>query len=417
MSEDRNEAGQFTEPLTGQAGVEAVHGYVPMPSAEPPEQPASDLDTEVARLRASRPAEEPLEKLQYLKLDTGEPAPENETLTIEKAADNLSNYRTQQHLEKAKSISADFAREVDKMRADALAANPKAADELGLSKEEIAAAKAAKAEEATQAEPAVMEAKQESAEPDPYDLIEGLEPETREALKKPQVRQFLETYAAEGEQVKQAYTDGLNNAHQFGQAAILALAPELAQVPLERWGEGINILAQSDPVRGQQLATMFSNVAAIAQRQQVITHHQQQVARQDFENHVKSEDARLVEMVGSEKAANEANQALINYLGEHGVAKNQMLSMVVQNPVLRTAEARQTIWKAARYDALMNAPKAVATRQIPPVSRPGTSSGNRPSGNMAKIQSLQAQLETAKGNAALKIAAQLKGEMRKAANR
>jgi hypothetical protein len=55
MSEDRNEAGQFTEPLTGQAGVEAAQGYVPMPSDEPPEQPASDIDTEVARLRASRP--------------------------------------------------------------------------------------------------------------------------------------------------------------------------------------------------------------------------------------------------------------------------------------------------------------------------------------------------------------------------
>jgi hypothetical protein len=71
MSEDRNEAGQFTEPLTGQAGVEAAQGYVPMPSDEPPEQPASDIDTEVARLRASRPPEEPIEKLEYLQLDTG----------------------------------------------------------------------------------------------------------------------------------------------------------------------------------------------------------------------------------------------------------------------------------------------------------------------------------------------------------
>ena len=41
-------------------------------------------------------------------------------------------------------------------------------------------------------------------------------------------------------------------------------------------------------------------------------------------------------------------QALVTYLADHGVPKDQMLSVVVQNPVLRSAEARQTIWKAAR---------------------------------------------------------------------
>jgi hypothetical protein len=412
MSEDRNEA---TATELGREGVEAEFGYVRMPEQETPPESSTTLQAEIERRKASRQLEDPIEKIEYLQLDSGEKAPENETVTIERAAADLTAYHNQQIDNAAKSISSDFAKAVDKLRADALEANPKAVDELGLSKEEVAAAKAVKTEEAVQDEPAAMEAKQAPSEPDPYlDAIEGLEPETREALKKPQVRQFLETYAAEGEQVKQAYTDGLNNAQQFGQAAILALAPELAQVPLDRWGDGINMIAQADPVRGQQLATMFSNVAAIAQRQQLVTQHEQETARQNFESHVKSEDARLVEMVGSEKAANEANQALINYLGEHGIPRNQMLSMVVQNPVLRTAEARQTIWKAQKYDELLKSPARAAPKPLPPVTRPGTASHGRGNSNASTIEGLERQLASAKGNAAVKLAAKLTAARRSA---
>ena len=224
MSEDRNE--QFAEPLVGREGVEAEFGYKRMPEDKPSAQAEIDIKTAVEELRASRPAEEPIEAIEYKRLENGEKAPENETVSLERAADDLTAYHSQQSVERAKSISEDFAKAIDSMRADALKANPKANDELGLSKQEIAAAKAAKTEAAQdETVPETLEARQEPSEPDAYNSIEGLEPELKEVLRKsPQARQFFESYAAEGEQVKEAYTAGLNNAHQFGQAAILALA-------------------------------------------------------------------------------------------------------------------------------------------------------------------------------------------------
>ena len=102
----------------------------------------------------------------------------------------------------------------------------------------------------------------------------------------------------------------------------------------------------------------LNRVGQIAQQQAAVQQQQAHVAQQQFVNHVQAEDARLVEMVGSDKAAAEANQALVTYLTEHGIPQNQMVDIVWQNPVLRTAEARQTIWKAAKYDAIQKAKPA-----------------------------------------------------------
>src|SRR6476659_5994736 len=101
MSEDKNEA----EPLIGQAGVEAAQGYVPMPAVETPPDPELDIHTAVEELRASRRAEDPIDKPEYQRLDTGEKAPENETVSLERAASDLSAYHGQQAVERAKSIS------------------------------------------------------------------------------------------------------------------------------------------------------------------------------------------------------------------------------------------------------------------------------------------------------------------------
>jgi len=175
MSEDRNE--QFAEPLVGREGVEAEFGYKRMPEDKPSAQAEIDIKTAVEELRASRPAEEPIEAIEYKRLENGEKAPENETVSLERAADDLTAYHSQQSVERAKSISEDFAKAIDSMRADALKANPKANDELGLSKQEIAAAKAAKTEAAQdETVPETLEARQEPSEPDAYDSIEGLEP-------------------------------------------------------------------------------------------------------------------------------------------------------------------------------------------------------------------------------------------------
>ena len=54
-------------------------------------------------------------------------------------------------------------------------------------------------------------------------------------------------------------------------------------IPLERWGEAIQIIAQTDPARGKQLAGVFQNVAAIQQHQAEERQQQAAVQRQQFE--------------------------------------------------------------------------------------------------------------------------------------
>ena len=97
-------------------------------------------------------------------------------------------------------------------------------------------------------------------------------------------------------------------------------------------------------------------------------------------------------MVG-EKAASEANAALVTYLADHGVPKDQMLSVVVQNPVLRSAEARQTIWKARDTTRCRKLASRRRPKSVPPVLRPGTSNpANRASSPSGKIASLEKAL-------------------------
>ena len=109
---------------------------------------------------------------------------------------------------------------------------------------------------------------------------------------------------------------------------------------------------------------------------------------------VQAEDQRLIEMVGGKAAAEEANQALVDYLGEHGVAKQDMVSLVAQNPVLQTAEARKTILEAAKYRAMMTQAKAIPARPVPNVQKPGTS-GPRLSASDESYISLNRQLDSA----------------------
>jgi hypothetical protein len=397
MSDERNDAGQFTsgEQLTGEAGLEHDAGYKPMPSAEKEEQPEYATAREAFDSLPEEAQPEPT-PIVYHNLETGELADQKETVKLERAAQDLASYESQVVDNRASSISSEFADMVDQMRADAIKDNPKLAEELGI--------------EPPAPKPVEQKAEQiaqKSEQPDPFDSVEGLEEETREALKKPQVRQFLEQNAAETEQAVQSLKAAVSNSHTFGQAAVITVVPEFAQYPFEQWPALASALKQAGDPRGMQVENLLSNVAALNQRQQVLEYHQQHQQQQNFETQVKAEDARLIEMVGGEKAANEANAAMITYLTENGVPRNQQLNVIMQNPVLRTAEARQTVWKAARYDALMNAPKAIASRQVPPVQRPGTYVP-RATGPAADIKALQRQLDsTASESQQLKIARQI----------
>jgi hypothetical protein len=423
----RNESGQFasSEPLLGREGIEADLGYKPMPEPEDRPEPESDIKAEVERLQASRaPADDPVVPIEYQRLDTGEKAPTNETVDLDRAAKDLSTYHGQQADEMRRTDDVNLTRYIDGMRAEVLEANPEIAKELGLSKEEIAAAKAAKAEEASPSEfndaARAEMAKQATEEPtsdDIYSNIEGLEPETREALKKPQVRAFLETNAAETDQAVQSYKTGLQTAHSFAQAAVVTLVPELAQIPPEQWAPIANALKlQGDP-RGQQLERLLSNVANVSQHQQVIAHHEQAQRHYQFETlrqeYGKQSEQVLGPMTPAEKYA--MAEDLVSYLGEYGLNREQVLQEAKTNLAFSHPAFNALAKDALKWRAQQKAVRAVPVRgNLPPVTRPGTSFHRSSGDNSSQIAALQKQVASLTGDKAARAAAKLQALQRKA---
>jgi hypothetical protein len=416
MSENRNDDGTFapSELPVGGPGVEFDQGYRPMGDVIPEEreEPVSDIKAEAERLAASRVPEDPVIEIQYQDPASGEKLDQNLTVSLDRAAKDNADYHAAQAQTAERFVSSEFNTAIDKMRGEALKANPEIAKELGLSKEEIAAAKAA---EATSADAPVQEVRAEqSSEADPYDAIEGLEPETREALKKPQVRQFLEQNASETEQTKTAYSVGLNNAQAFAQSSLMAIAPELANIPIEQWGQAVQILAQQDPQKGRQISQVLSNVAAIAERQELVQSYQQEEQRRQFESWKDTQNAVINKAVPLSHAARaEFADDFMNYVSEFGVSKADIVQGMQNNPLLHHAAFQKMAYDAVQYRKMQSAAKARPARELPPVAKPGTTSHAR-SGNETTIASLQRQLQTATGHKAARLGAQLLAAKRSA---
>lgn len=421
MSETRNEAGQFTssEPLTGQLGVEADMGYTPMDGPQDHPESESDLRTEAAKLAESRVQADPLIDLGYRQTADGEPTPPNKTVSLEKAAADMSSYHQTIDEDVRRVDDAQLARYVDGMRAEVLADNPALAKDLGLSEQEVAAAAAAKAEAEGEKTEAIKAEKNVEPTDDPYADIEGLEPATREALKNPQIRTAIEKEFTRAAETQQAYTTALQQGQQVARATIASLAPQLNDMPLELWPQAIQAIAQVDPVRGKLVVDTLQNWNAIQQAEQQQQQYQTHIERQRIEAWGKGQDAEVMKAVGnlSPVQKQEFVNDTLSFFQSNGVQRDELAREVERNPALRSKSFQLMAWQAHQYRQLQKAPKAIATRDLPPVTRPGTSV-HRSSGdnNSTKIAGLQKQLETATGHKAAKIGAQPLAAKRSASN-
>ena len=94
------------------------------------------------------------------------------------------------------------------------------------------------------------------------------------------------------------------------------------------------------------------------------------------------------------------------------IDRRQLADVMLAHPILRSAEFQRVMHDAAQYRRIKAAPKAVP-QGLPKVQRPGVQQ-DRPRADVANISSLQKQLEGARGNRALQLAAQIKTAQRKA---
>jgi hypothetical protein len=409
----RDESGRFTSSDVGQKfgmeGLEADAGYVPLSDIRKAEGKTyggdpDPLEKAFGDLEASGAVEpeQQANPVQWYKTDgSGDPLEPNVTTTVEHAAEALTDYQANV-ARYVDGMEIDAFREmIDQSRAELLKNDPKAAELYGLDPKEVEA----NALKETADVPAPEAQAQQSTE------IEGSDEELTRALKHPRIAEAVTSEWDRADAARQQYANALNYVNQLAQANLVDHLPELARLPIEQWEGAIVALAQQDPQRVQRALAPLQRVNQLqverAQQQAQHQQYQQALQYQQFENEVNAEDARLIEMVGSQKAADEANRAMIDHLVAQGVPRNQIFNALMQNPVLRTAEARQTAWKAQQYDRLMAAPKAVPVRQPQNVQRPGSSAPRSTSQN-SSLAALNRQLDNATTEAQqLKIARQI----------
>jgi hypothetical protein len=199
----------------------------------------------------------------------------------------------------------------------------------------------------------------------------------------------------------------LNNNDALLRATWAAEIPELSGLPPDQFQAGLAMLAQVDPPRFEKAVNLLKSFSNVTTAQAHHNQYMEQQQQQKLFDTVKAEDARTVEMLG-EKGADEATKAIHTFLKDHGIRDpHQMFQVIKANPVLATAEARIAVQKAAKYDAMMNAPKPRAHQSLPPVQKPGVTAP-RASNYDTSLRSLDRQLSAATSESQqIKIARQI----------
>jgi len=410
----RDEAtGQFTnsEPLFGREAELVVAGYTVKKDPAPVERAYGSDESSLRDAGEDQASgrEKPLElSVSELQEFVGKPDL-NEAVTVKQAADERSLLRADLQTYVDNTGLNKLAAEVDAKRAEAIDGDPDLEKHYGV-KDPIKDAKAPDQEPATQA--ADQTASSDAV--DPIDAIDGLHPETRKALKIPQVREALEQEFSQIDAAKQSYAEGLRAAQQFAQLNLVDDLPELANIPLENWQTAVTLLHQQDPQRVQAALGELQRVdqlnAATAQWQQLQAAEQQRQFEAWRQEYGRKSDEALGPMTAAEKI--QMVEELVDYVGEFGVTREQFAREAQTNLTLHHPAFQKMAADAIAYRRLKAAPAKAIPKPVPPVSRPGTSNGPRVSS--ATLASLQAELAGATGKRALKIAAQITQARRKA---
>jgi len=118
----------------------------------------------------------------------------------------------------------------------------------------------------------------------------------------------------------------------------------------------------------------------------------------------------LVPEMADPKKASELRERAVNMLTDDLGLKNDQLSRWYADDtgheILSNAAIQKLIADGLKYRDMLKAPKAVATKPLPPVQRPGVARGGNPSVTL-QIQNLESQLSKATGNQAIRLAADL----------
>lgn len=392
----RNDAGQFTPDTSNLFGreYELVSNNFTAKKDGPPEEAASDNSDPVRQAAADLAARraEP-GNISVVEIKNQEDFKPREARTIEQAADEYEAARSDV-AKFAEGVDLSmFAEKVDEDRAKVIKGDAKVAESLGI-------------EMAPDEAKADVAAEDNSAD----DRTDGLDPETRKALKIPAVRAAIEQEFSKAEAAQQSYQTALATANQFAMASLVDHFPELGQIPVEQWEPALGILAQQDPTRFERAMGVLDRVSRIQGAQSQWQQQQVHVQRQQFEaarqQYSRAADEALGPMTRDEKA--QMVDELISYVEEYGISREQFAREAETNLALHHPAFQRMAADAIKYRRIQAAPKAIP-QSLPAVQRPGVAREiPRGTDNASQIKHLQKQLAGAHGDKAARIAGQIR---------
>jgi hypothetical protein len=332
MSDTTELAPVTTEPAYGVASLERDAGYVPHVDESKPEAPPELTREEAAEERRKQNGET---KMIFAHgYETGL-AP-NVTLDLDQAATMLAE-----------------SREADKAQAEleGTKAEQKAIDELR--------------------NPHGVEPKQAPIETD-----------IEKVLANPKIRDAIAERVTAADSRAAHYEAAVADATKFAAASLFHDVPELANIPLNQWVSAIQNMHQREPARAQMAFARLKTLERV------------EAASVQFKQYATKENARFTELTkgipAREMAAIEAH--VPKMLAESGANVKQFLDAVSNQTTFPRASAEALLVKAARYDLLTKAARAVPARgAVPTVQRPGTA-GPRTNSSDTGLAALNAKL-------------------------
>lgn len=299
-----------------------------------------------------------------------EMAPEK-TLTLDQAAELKLQHETNaaSYVEGLDLIN--FVSTVDQARADVVKASPEDAKTYGLDPKEVAAN--AGQPEAQQQQPDQQLPLPTAAKPD----SEGQDVELSRALENPKVREFLESNLAQAEAAKQQFLSATEAASRATLSRLdqLLAHTNIGKLPtVEARQAAFEDLARTEP---QTYLQAVAEMNVIANNQQVLAQQQQAQAnaRSVQVSAYAAQEGKAYDEWAAQEGINPRDMSAKaeQYLEGLGVSKEQLSKVALENPIIFSSTFQKVLTDAIRYQQIKAAPRAVPTRQVPTVLKPGSS--------------------------------------------
>ena len=337
MSE-RDESGQFSSAeVYGRKSLERDAGYVPLPEQKDDSGDLSVLDAAEKLDQLSSTPESDIRTHSALPdLD------DNVSMTLEQGAKALSDMNEADQLEADGNETAKIRAEVDALR---------------------------------------------GAEAQPAKPIEDLTPE--KVLEHPAFKETFDKLTSETEAARQNYATNIEAATRLATTSFVSQFPEFANVPAEQYGTMMQLIAQHNPDRAAAIKTAAANMGQLIEQHSAESKRTAEQEQAKLQTYVKTESDRFEKMIANTAHAerSEIESGIVAKIKEYGGDIEAFKNLMTKSE-FSSATVQRLLWDVGKLHRIENTKRAVATRSVPQVHRPGVA---RPasSGDSGKIQAAQ----------------------------